>query len=72
MQLAVEMWPSLDVGHRLAARGDRRQKILHVIADRRGDVLLQVLLRLVLRDTAPIRTSRRGEWLVPPPNGVKS
>jgi phenylalanyl-tRNA synthetase beta chain len=38
----------LDVGDRLAARGDGPEEVLHVHADRRGDVLLQVLLRPVL------------------------
>ena len=38
----------LDVGDRPAARGDRRQQVFHVAADRRGDVLLQVFLGLVL------------------------
>lgn len=37
-----------DVGHRFAARRNRGEKILHVVANRGGAVLFQVFLRLVL------------------------
>src|SRR5947209_11556180 len=38
----------LDVGHWAAAAGDALEPVLHVAADRRGDVPFQVLLGLVL------------------------
>ena len=48
MQLAVEMWPCSMSATGLPRECDRRQEVLHVPADGRGDVPLQVLLGLVL------------------------
>ena len=48
MQLAVEMWPCSMSATGLPRDVDGRQEVQHVVADGRGDVLLQVLLGLVL------------------------
>src|ERR1041384_5036681 len=40
----------LDIRHRLAARSDRLQEILHVTANRGRAMLFQILLGLVLRE----------------------
>ena len=48
MQLAVEMWPCSMSATGLPRGVDRLEEVEHVAADRRGDVLLQVLLGLVL------------------------